>query len=67
MVKVTLIVWLACSAILVGLGIYNAVIAQYSYMAVYFAVAVGCAVLGIVRYRRARAEQKAKEEEEKDE
>lgn len=62
--KTVLIVWLVIAAICLGLGIWYGVMKNYTAMVGFIAVAVGTAVVGVVRYRRMKAEQDKKENDE---
>lgn len=62
--KTALIVWLVIAAICLGLGIMYGVQQNFTFMSVFIAVAVGTAIVGIVRYRRMKNEHKKDDDEE---
>ena len=61
--KTVLIIWLVIAAICLGLGIMYGVLQQYTPMVGFIAVAVGTAVVGVVRYRRLMKEQNKKDDD----
>ena len=61
--KTVLIVWLVIAAICLGLGITYGVQQKFDFMAIFIVVAIGTAVVGVIKYKRMKDERDKKDDD----